>query len=117
MIHVWAASNRISARSLFARPETTSEFALREFGFSEPMIDRFFRPFLGGVMLDRTLRPSSRMLEFVFRMFARGDATLPALGMGAIPEQAHRGYLTAGNGVGSPLPSARRRRRRHEELP
>ena len=78
---------RGSLADLFARPETTSERALRELGFTEAMIDRFFRPFLGGVMLDRTLGASSRMLEFVFRMFARGDAALPAQGMGAIPAQ------------------------------
>jgi phytoene dehydrogenase-like protein len=72
---------------LFARPETTSERLLRDLGFTDAMIDRFFRPFFGGVMLDRTLGASSRMLEFVFRMFARGDAVLPAHGMGAIPAQ------------------------------
>ncbi len=72
---------------LFARPETTALAALRAQGFSEEIIDRFFRPFLGGVLLDRELGASSRMLEFVFRMFALGRAALPARGMGAIPAQ------------------------------
>ena len=61
--------------------------ALRAEGFSEAMIDRFFRPFLGGAFLERELSTSSRMFEFVYRMFAQGPATLPARGMGAIPEQ------------------------------
>jgi len=61
--------------------------ALRAEGFSERLIERFFRPFLGGVLLDRELRGSSRALEFLFRMFAEGDAALPARGMGAIPVQ------------------------------
>jgi len=61
--------------------------ALRAEGFSERMIEGFFRPFLGGVLLDRELRGSSRALEFLFRMFAEGDAALPAQGMGAIPVQ------------------------------
>jgi phytoene dehydrogenase-like protein len=60
---------------------------LRAEGFSERIIERFFRPFLGGVLLDRELRSSSRALEFLFRMFAEGDASLPAQGMGAIPAQ------------------------------
>jgi len=76
-----------SLEDLFARPETTGDRLLRESGFTDAMIDRFFRPFLGGVTLDRSLGASSRMLEFVLRMFARGDAALPADGMGAIPAQ------------------------------
>ncbi|MBX7247216.1 MAG: FAD-dependent oxidoreductase [Candidatus Sumerlaeaceae bacterium] len=72
---------------LFQRRETTTLQALRAYGFSEGMIDGFFRPYLGGVMLDRDLNASSRMFEFVFRMFAQGDTVVPAEGMGAIPKQ------------------------------
>lgn len=61
--------------------------ALHAEGFSERMIEQFFRPFFGGVLLDRELRASSRALEFFFRMFAESDATLPENGMGAIPAQ------------------------------
>jgi phytoene dehydrogenase-like protein len=61
--------------------------ALYAENFSERIIERFFRPFLGGVLLDRELRGSSRAFEFLFRMFAEGDAALPAQGMGAIPSQ------------------------------
>lgn len=68
-------------------PQTTTLEALRGDGFSEGMIDAFFRPFLGGVFLERELQTSSRMLEFVFRMFSVGDAALPVSGMQAIPEQ------------------------------
>ena len=50
------------------------------------MIDSF-RPFIGGVLLDRSLSASSRVLEFVFRMLAEGDTALPAAGMQAIPDQ------------------------------
>lgn len=73
---------------LFERPEMTTEQALRErWGFSGGMIDTFFRPFLGGILLDRDLQASSRMFEFVFRMFSRGQAAVPAGGMQAIPDQ------------------------------
>ncbi len=61
--------------------------ALHAEGFSERIIEGFFRPFLGGVLLDHELRASSRALEFLFRMFAEGNAALPAQGMGAIPLQ------------------------------
>ncbi len=75
-----------SLKDLFQRPETSTIDALHAAGFSEAMIDRFFRPFIGGVFLDKNLEISSRMFEFVFRMFSLGDTALPSNGMGAIPE-------------------------------
>ena len=72
---------------LFQRPEQHTIDYLREAGFSDRMIDRFFRPFFGGVFLERDLHTSSRLFEFTFRMFARGDTVVPATGMAAIPEQ------------------------------
>lgn len=72
---------------LWQRPETTTLEALRTIGFSEAMIDTFFRPFLGGIFLGRDLATSSRMLEFVIRMMAEGETVLPRLGMGALPAQ------------------------------
>ena len=77
-----------SVDGLWERPETTTEAALRDrYGFSETMVDRFFRPFLGGVLLDRSLGASSRAFEFYFRCFSTGSAAVPAAGMQAIPEQ------------------------------
>jgi phytoene dehydrogenase-like protein len=84
-----------SLEQLYQRPEQTTEDALREAGFSDRIVERFFRPFLGGVFLDRELATSSRMFEFVFRMFSVGDATLPATGMQAIPRQL-AGGLSSG---------------------
>ena len=78
---------RGSIEGLFAHPELSTVEFLRQFGFSERMIDGFFRPFFGGVFLESELRTSSRLFEFVFRMFSSGHAALPARGMGAIPEQ------------------------------
>lgn len=73
--------------ALFAAPDVPSDKFLRLFGFSPKMVDRFFRPFFSGVFLEFQLQTSSRMLQFVYRMFATGDAALPAEGMGAIPRQ------------------------------
>lgn len=78
---------RGSLDELFARPETSAAERLHDEGFSPGMIESFFHPFFGGVLLDRSLSASSRMLEFVFRMMAEGDVALPATGMQAIPEQ------------------------------
>jgi phytoene dehydrogenase-like protein len=68
-------------------PESSTMEALRAYGFSRQIIERFFRPFLGGIFLDPDLATSSRMFRFVFRMFALGYAALPAEGMQAIPQQ------------------------------
>ncbi len=78
---------RGSGRRLLEAPETTTIESLRRRGFSESFIDRFFRPFSSGVFLERDLETSSRWFELLFRMFALGDATLPARGMGQIPQQ------------------------------
>jgi phytoene dehydrogenase-like protein len=76
-----------SLDDLGLHPEQRTSDLLRDAGFSDAMIDRFFRPFFGGVLFDRDLHTSSRMFEFVFRMFATGDTVLPAAGMEAIPRQ------------------------------
>ena len=66
--------------------QSTTEF-LRQFGFSERMIEGFFKSFYGGIFLEKELRTSSRMFEFTFKMFSKGSACLPAKGMGELPKQ------------------------------
>ena len=72
---------------IFQRPEGSTKDALLSRGFSEEFMHRFFRPFLGGILLDGELKSSSRMFEFVFKMLSEGDTAVPAGGMGAIPAQ------------------------------
>jgi phytoene dehydrogenase-like protein len=76
-----------SADELLARPSTDTLTFLRRYGWSEQMIDSFFRPFFGGVFLDRELTTASNFFEFVFQQFVTGDAAVPALGMQQIPQQ------------------------------
>jgi len=76
-----------SIDQIYARPETTADARLRELGFSDAIVDRFFRPFLAGVFFDPALSVSSRAFEFCFRAFAAGDTAVPAAGMAAIPAQ------------------------------
>jgi phytoene dehydrogenase-like protein len=81
---------RGSDKSLFQEPESTAMTFLKASGFSEKMIRSFFIPFFGGVCLDPQIRASSRVLQYVFRMFATGDAALPENGMEEIPRQISR---------------------------
>ena len=75
-----------SAEVLNAPDIPTPEF-LRSEGFSDLMIERFFKPFFSGVCLDPEIQVSSRAFRYIFRMFAMGDVSIPALGMEAIPRQ------------------------------
>ncbi len=76
-----------SASDLLRGPDVTTSAALRDRGFSEEIIDRFFRPLFGGIQLDLSLTTSNRMFDVMFRTLAEGTAALPAKGMGAIPAQ------------------------------
>jgi len=78
---------RTSIENIFRRPERTTKEALAAEGFTGEMIHHFFRPFLGGILLDGELKSSSRMFEFVLKMMSEGETSLPARGMGAIPAQ------------------------------
>ena len=78
---------RGSLAELFERPESSTRSYLTARGFSDRMIHTFFRPFMGGVFLDPSLETSSRMFEFVFRMFGAADVAVPARGMGALSGQ------------------------------
>ena len=61
---------------------------LQALGFTtKGSIDQFFRPFYGGIFLNRDLHTSARMFRFIFKMLATGDIALPAQGIGAITEQ------------------------------
>lgn len=60
---------------------------LRDFGFSDKIIENFFRPFFGGIFLERELTTDAAMFRFVFRNFSKGSACIPAKGMGEIPKQ------------------------------
>ncbi|SNS44752.1 Flavin containing amine oxidoreductase [Geodermatophilus pulveris] len=72
---------------LLRAPETTAEQRLRAAGVGDAAIDRFFRPFLAGVLLEDRLETSSRYLDLLWRSFARGPIGLPARGMQRIGEQ------------------------------
>lgn len=85
VLQLRARARRIHAPRTWPN-EPTGDF-LRGFGFSERMVERFFRPFFAGVFLERELATSARMFGFVYGCFAQGEAALPRGGMEAIPRQ------------------------------
>ncbi|TMM59318.1 FAD-dependent oxidoreductase [Maribacter algarum] len=76
-----------SLTNIFDTRETSTLQYLQALGFSENMIQRFFRPFFSGIFLEPNLDTSSRMFEFVYKMFGSGTAALPKSGIEAIPKQ------------------------------
>lgn len=91
--------NRLSGLSIekiFQQEEISTKRALsEEYGFSEQMINRFFRPFFSGIFLEKELATSRRMFDFVFKMFSEKNTAVPNLGMEEISKQ-----------LASPLPSS-----------
>lgn len=84
---VSAASERAMSAGEVDRVDSSSLEFLRSYGFSERIVDDFFRPFYGGIFLDRSLSTSSRVLRFTLKMLATGKTTVPARGIGEIPKQ------------------------------
>lgn len=82
-----ARTLRGDPRELLRGQDLPTVVALRRAGFSESIINRFFRPLFGGIQLDPSLTTSRRMFDIIFRSLGEGDAAVPRLGMGALPKQ------------------------------
>lgn len=82
---------RTDPRSLLRGDDIPTAAALRGAGFSSRMIERFFRPLVGGIQLDPSLSASRRMFDVIFRTLAAGDSVVPARGMGEITAQLAAG--------------------------
>jgi protoporphyrinogen oxidase len=78
---------RKSLDEIFSSEHTTTKAYLRGLGFSKKIIKRFFRPFFSGIFLEPDLKTSSRMFEFVLKMFSEGKAGIPQNGIQSIAEQ------------------------------
>lgn len=78
---------KIAVPNIFKQTETDTIAQLKRYGFSNKMIDRFYKPFFSGIFLENDLKTSSNMFDFVMKMFSEGDAAIPALGMEEIPKQ------------------------------
>lgn len=78
---------RTSVEKLFSCDSSNALACLKKDGFSRQFIDKFFKPFLGGILLDRSLLSSGKMVNFLLKMFFEGHAVLPSRGMGSISQQ------------------------------
>lgn len=79
-----------SNEAIFSEPSVPTLQYLKDYGFSDLIIGNFFKPFFRGIFLEKHLNTSSRMFEFIFKMFSLGNAAIPAKGMGEIPEMLKR---------------------------
>jgi phytoene dehydrogenase-like protein len=82
-----ARAGYLPVARLLRAPERTAEESLRRAGVGDLALERFFRPVLAGVLLERELTTSSRYLDLLWRSFLRGAIGLPAQGMQAVGEQ------------------------------
>ena len=63
----------------------------RKLGLTPELIERFLRPFFGGVFLDNRLETSASLFCYYLKMFLLGRALLPEEGIGALPRQLASG--------------------------
>lgn len=96
----WQSANE--AATSLGNDVTASEF-LWSRGFSERFVDRFARPFWGGITLDPHLAGSAGPLLFTLKTFLRGSAVLPAAGIGAMPQQLRSRLPDAAVTLGAPV--------------
>lgn len=87
---------------------STADYLRKSLGFSDDIIQRFFRPWFAGVFLEPDLATSCRMFRFLFGTFASGDAALPADGMESIPRQLAESLPADSIRVGCPVRSVSR---------
>ena len=78
--------SKLNSFEVLDRPSVPTLDRLKELGLSQRIIERFFRPFLGGIFLDDRLDIDSSRMEFVFREMGLGTAALPEQGIQAIPD-------------------------------
>ena len=72
---------------LLRRPDVSTSDRLARAGFTDRMIETFWRPLFAGIQLDPKLEVSSRRFETILRMLAIGASGVPRDGMGEISEQ------------------------------
>lgn len=73
--------------AIFNEEQISTLAYLRTKGFSERIIQNFFRPFFSGIFLETQLHTSSVMFQFIYKMFGEGLAVIPKDGIQAIPNQ------------------------------
>lgn len=80
-----------AAHTLLQGPDESARSYLQRQGFSEGALRNFFKPFFGGIFLDRTLGTSARLFRYYFRMLMDGAIAVPRQGIGAVTQQLAEG--------------------------
>ena len=59
---------------------------LQSFGFSEKMIENFWRPFFSGIFLEPNLATAAGYFRYLTHIFAASPVAVPRLGIGELPK-------------------------------
>ena len=76
-----------SEDQLLQKSQGSSYQFLKNYGFSETMIENFWRPFFSGIFLEDKLQTDANFLQFLFKMFSLSPVAVPALGIAELPKQ------------------------------
>lgn len=88
--HLWRLRLKLRStadESLLSLDNGNALALIKKDGFSDRFIEHFFKPFFGGILLDRSLLSSGKMIHFLLKMFFEGSVVLPSMGIGAISQQ------------------------------
>lgn len=105
LIRLQRRLRRADPRRLLRGDDVSTIAALRQEGFGPAMIDRFFRPLIGGIQLDDQLTASRRMFDVILHCLTVGESAVPATGMQAIPDQMARHLAPATVALSAPVVS------------
>jgi protoporphyrinogen oxidase len=95
--------------NLKAKSEPKSAFgALTALKFSENYINRFARPFFGGIFLDRSLETCETQFQWIWKMLGKGNTVLPAEGIAALPASIAREIPTEDIHLNQPVSGIKR---------
>jgi phytoene dehydrogenase-like protein len=89
-LHAQRAPWQSAREAATVAPDQSAAEALWSAGCSSAFVERFARPFWGGITLDPSLESSAGPLWFTLKMLLAGRALLPGAGIGAMPEQLAR---------------------------
>lgn len=87
LVRLLAEADQISEKKLLDPGDITALEYFKRKGFSDKIINNFFKPFLASTFLDNEMNTPSKLALFIFKMFNRGMVGLPEKGMAAVPEQ------------------------------
>jgi len=82
----WAATSLLPVHHLLRRPDRTLAQSLDRSGLTGPLRSGVVEPFLAGVLAEWEGSTSANFAALLIRSFVLGSPSVPALGMGRLPE-------------------------------